>query len=121
MVSSEERAGRLGNGGKPNPLAGFGRVGCGAFVGGQGADAHRARTISGFAAECKQQKNIRNKSVWPAGKAGEFFGLFCWAKKRRPTLRESRPSFKEKGDKSCFTDFFNKATSVPTPGILFFH
>jgi hypothetical protein len=38
----------------------------------------------------------------------EFSGLFGWAKKRRPTLRESRSSFKEKGDKSCFTVFVLK-------------
>lgn len=45
---------------------------------------------------------------------GGFSGLFRWAKKRRPTLRESRPSFKEKGDKSCFTVLYysNKRASI---------
>lgn len=64
---------------KPNPLAGFGRVGCGVFIGGQGADGHRARTISGFAVECKQQKNLgvdvgldKKKKTDSAGKSAFF-------------------------------------------------
>ncbi|MFA6465528.1 MAG: hypothetical protein WCT30_07205, partial [Desulfurivibrionaceae bacterium] len=42
--------------------------------------------------------------------------------KRRPTLRESRPSFKEKGDKSCFTVLYysNKRASVFSFYFLFF-
>ena len=51
---------------KPNPLAGFGEVGCGVFGGGQGADDHRERNISGFGAECKQQKKLCGKKL-PVG------------------------------------------------------
>ena len=94
---------------KPNPLAGFGRVGCGVFVGGQGTDGHRAHTISSFAAECKQQKIRGGGDVClEQQQLGNFLACGGWAKKRRPTLRESRPSFKEKGDKSCFTGFVLK-------------
>ena len=68
---------------KPNPLAGFGRVGCGVFIGGQGADGHRARTISGFAAECKQQKNPWGKCLAGKKACREFSGLLGLGKKKK--------------------------------------
>jgi hypothetical protein len=89
MVSSGERVGWLGNGGKPNPLAGFGRVGCGAFVGGQGAGAHRARTISGFAAECKQQKTSGIKVFGRRGKWGTFWLVLLGKKKKTDSAGKS--------------------------------
>jgi len=67
---------------KPNPLAGFGMVGCGVFIGGQGADGHRARTISGFAAECKQQKNLWEE-MFGRGKSVSGFFWFVWSGQKK--------------------------------------
>ncbi len=72
--------------GKPNPLAGFGRVGCGVFIGGQGADGHRDRNISGFGAECKQQKIYMGESVWSDRKRAGIFGLVEFGQKKEGRL-----------------------------------
>jgi hypothetical protein len=60
------------------------------------------------------------KSAWRTGNDVDFSdGLLC-AKKRRSTSRESRSSFKEKGDKSCFIDFVLKQQACHSFFFLFF-
>ncbi|MDP2758255.1 MAG: hypothetical protein Q8O45_11625 [Desulfurivibrionaceae bacterium] len=60
------------------------------------------------------------KSAWRTGNDVDFSdGLLC-AKKRRSTSRESRSSFKEKGDKSCFIDFVLKQQACHSFIFLFF-
>ena len=71
---------------KPNPLAGFGRVGCGVFIDGQGADDHRVRTISGFAAECKQQKKLWGKCLAGEKACRDFSGSPGLGKKKEDRL-----------------------------------
>lgn len=88
MPPSRERlrivwTGRRGRGGdKPNPLAGFGGVGYGVCIGGQGADYRRGRTISALAGSANSKKTGRAKV--PGGQKMRFIpGRFALRKKKK--------------------------------------
>ena len=86
---------------KPNPLAGFGGVGCGVL---NWRARHRLPQGSQYIGLWHRVQTAKKK----AGR-GKVFVRGAWlGKKRRPTSRESRSSFKEKGGKSYLTVFVIK-------------
>ena len=104
------------------PLPGSGGLAAGSLLAG------KAPTAAGFALYRGSVQSANSKKKYGAGesvcsdrkRAGILLSCSVCTKKRRPTLRESRSSFKEKGDKSCFTDLYQNATTVPVFSFFFF-
>jgi len=95
---------------KPNPLAGFERVGCGVFMVGKAPTATGLAIYRALAQSANSKKIVQGKVFGRRGEAvnWDLSGLLVCAKKKKTDFAGSRSSFKEKGDKSCFTVFVVK-------------
>ena len=98
----------MGRRGKPNPLAGFERVGCGVFMVGKAPTATGLAIYRALAQSANSKRQCWEKCSVGGGTSWDLAGLFSLHKKKKTDSAGSRSSFKEKGDKSCFTVFVLK-------------
>ena len=77
-------------GGKPNPLAGFGRVGCGVFMVGKAPTATGLALYRALAQSANSKKDCAGKSVWSERKrTGVWLGAQFAQKKEDRLCGES--------------------------------